>query len=71
MRAEPIRVSANAETWKITEDTRTHYVRIKFDEDADAVIVVFADHKGPWIGDGTPYDSFEAARRAFGLPEPV
>lgn len=69
MSATRIKFSAESETWRITEDTRTRYVRIRYDEDADAVLVEHAYHKDPWIGDGVPFDSFQEARRINGLPE--
>ena len=68
MSATRIRVSNDSETWRVNEDTRTRYVRIRFDEDADSVVVDHAYHKDPWICDGVPFDSFAEARRSNGLP---
>lgn len=70
MQAQAVRIkfAANSETWRVSEDTRVRYVRIWFDEDADAVLVEHAYNKDPWISDGERFDSFAEARRINGLP---
>lgn len=68
MIATRIKASNDSETWRVSEDTRTRYVRIRWDDDADTVLVEHSYHKDPWISDGTPFDSFAEARRVNGLP---
>ena len=69
MSAERIKTTNDSETWKRIDGTRVDYVKITFDDDLDAVVVFGSDHKGPWVSDGDRYDSFEVARRAWGLPD--
>jgi hypothetical protein len=65
---ELIKSANDSETWKRTRDTRTSFIKISFSDDLDSVIVATADHKSPWVSDGEQHESFEAARRAHGLP---
>lgn len=59
----------NSETWKCTNASWTSFVRFDAVGGGLAVHAFTSDHKGPWVSDGVTYPNFQAARRAFRLPE--